>query len=728
MQETTGGATYERRSEGKTVLSVTFGKQLTYADGRTKLLDGVTMKLPDRGGRSVTVAAQEADMVKPPDKEIGTADFSGGVTLTTSDGLAVKSATASYNDADGIVKIPGPLTFSKARMHGRGVGGTYDRNREVLWILEQAQVDIDAGRDGTGAAHVTSKSAGMARLEHYTKFTGRAHLEGEGRVTDADETTVYLSQDDERIQRVEMRGNSTISAASHATGGPQSMAARDIDLAYAQDGRTLQMAHLVENASVQLPGSSGRAGRRVAARGIDIALGPDGSTVTDLTANQNVQVDLPAEGQIPARRITSAALLANGAPPAGPGQPGGLQHASFTGSVEYRETRAANKGAAAINRTARSERLEVKTKPGFGDVESADFRSNVHFTDGPDTSADAPVAVYDIAGDLLNLSPPIAGETGPGPHVENARLQLDAVHIQMALTPQSMKADTQVRSILKPGTSSDRTGNDRAGRGGQGRSGQGTQRGAADRQGRLATVPTLPPAAGSETHMPSMLKQDKPVNVRANRLDYDGGNGVAVYSGSARLWQDETTIQADRITLDDRSGNLHAIRGVTTVMILTKAADAKPGAKPKPQASASSQVTTTVADELVYNDAKHLATYLTKAHMHGPDGDVTADKIELYLSAGGGELERAEAYGNVLSRQETRRAYGDHLTYLPDTDEYTMVGRPVRVYDDTPPNCKVTRGATLTFHKAVDTISASGNEVSGTQSQSIPCGSEPGGV
>ncbi len=33
-----------------------------------------------------------------------------------------------------------------------------------------------------------------------------------------------------------------------------------------------------------------------------------------------------------------------------------------------------------------------------------------------------------------------------------------------------------------------------------------------------------------------------------------------------------------------------------------------------------------------------------------------------------------------------------------------MVGTPVKVYDDTPPDCKVTKGTTLTFHKAVDTI------------------------
>ena len=42
--------------------------------------------------------------------------------------------------------------------------------------------------------------------------------------------------------------------------------------------------------------------------------------------------------------------------------------------------------------------------------------------------------------------------------------------------------------------------------------------------------------------------------------------------------------------------------------------------------------------------------------MSGPDGDVTADKIELFIAEQGGQLERAEADGNVVSRQEQQRA------------------------------------------------------------------------
>ena len=62
------------------------------------------------------------------------------------------------------------------------------------------------------------------------------------------------------------------------------------------------------------------------------------------------------------------------------------------------------------------------------------------------------------------------------------------------------------------------------------------------------------------------------------------------------------------------------------------------------------------------------------------------------------------------------------MTYLAAKDEYTMTGTPVKIYDDTPPNCKVTTGATLTFHRAVDTIRSIGNETSTQKTESIPCG------
>jgi lipopolysaccharide export system protein LptA len=682
---TQGGAGEITNSEkGKVTFSLKFGNQLTYEDGRSKLGGGVTVVLPDKNGRAITIVSQDAEVSKPPDKaEVGNATFTGGVTLTTSDGITITSPTATYSDAEQMARVPGPVQFKKGRMTGSGIGATYDQTRNVLWLLESAKVDVLPDKTGAGASHVTAKTAGMARAEHYMKFQGDAHLQGQGHDAFGDDITAFLTEDDERMTRMELRGNSRITSRP-GQGGPEDMRARDIDLAYADDGRTLQSARLVEKATLQLPGEKGKQGRRIAASGIDIALAPDGTTVTNLAANENVQVDLPSEGETPARRIRSATLLATGAPDAG------IQAATFAGNVEYRESRTARGKVAAINRTAKSARLDVKTKAGFGDIEQANFHTNVHFTDGTTTTADSPTAIYQIAQDRLDLTPE-DGDAGPAPQVFDGRIRVEARTIQMVLSTQVMKADTNVRSVMLPQKKQD----------------------------------------GNVVKVPAIMKQDQPVNVRSNRLNYDGANSLATYEGNARLWQDDTEIRGDTIVLDDKTGNLHATTKVITTMVLTQASDkSAPKAAPPPRR----EPTNTTADELLYEDGKHRATYTGSVHMSGPDGDVTADKLELYLGEQGGELERAEADGNVVSRQEQRRAYGNHLTYTSKTEEYRMVGAPVKVYKDTAPDCSVTEGAVATFTSATapdgtpraSTSSVRGSEAFPHKSGKVECGSGPG--
>jgi lipopolysaccharide export system protein LptA len=266
----------------------------------------------------------------------------------------------------------------------------------------------------------------------------------------------------------------------------------------------------------------------------------------------------------------------------------------------------------------------------------------------------------------------------------------------MGLTSQKMKADTLVRSVLVP------------------------------QPGKPAAAAAGQPAkpADAAVKVPSMLKQDEPVNVRSNRLDYDSAASLATYEGNATLWQKETTIKADKIVVEDKTGNLHATTNVVSKMVLTeppaKSGSAKPGA-----AKPAAEETITVAEELLYEDAKHRATYTGHAHMSGPSGDVTGDRIQLFLAEEGGQLERAEADGNVVSRQGNRRAYGKHLTYVAKDELYTMTGSPVKIYEQTPTNCRITEGITLVFDRLLNTSTASGSDNTTQRTRSEPvCPSE----
>ena len=179
-------------------------------------------------------------------------------------------------------------------------------------------------------------------------------------------------------------------------------------------------------------------------------------------------------------------------------------------------------------------------------------------------------------------------------------------------------------------------------------------------------------------------------------------------------------IQAATIVVDDKSGNLRATNNVVTTMTV------KPAEQPgKPKPTQKPEATITKAAEMLYEDAKHRTTYTGGVHMNGPDGDLTSDRLELFFAEQGGELERVEAEGNVVSKQEARRAFGKHLTYDAKTDTYTMTGAPARVYDDTPPNCKLTKAPEVTFREESGTGTATGNTF-GQRSEAVACGSGPG--
>ncbi len=686
--ENTQSGEVKQSKDGKIVFAMKFGAQCSYPDGRTRLGNGVEI-MSTRNGKPFTVVSREAEVVQSGD-ELKTAHYIGAVKLT-SEGTEVTTDDATYDHQAGLLKAPGPVAFKRGRMQGTGVGATYDLNREVLWLLAQPHVTVTADEKGQGAIDATAETIGLAKAEHYLKLTRSAHINAEGRVIDADEITILLTEDDQRVKVLQLRNNSRITGSGD--GGPQSMTARDIDLTYGDDGRTLQHSHLVENAEVQLPGERNGAGKRIAGKTIDMTMSPDGKTLTTLDAMENVQVDLPPDGDLPAKRIRSATLNAIGAPGVG------LQNATFGGNVDYRETRAARGNLPAIDRQARAVTLVVTTKPGFGALEQADFRGNVHFTDGPQVVADATHGLYHVDRDRIDLSP--SQDPGPAaPRVSDGRVTVEARAIEFSIGSRKLKADTKVRTSMLPQDQ------------GPDRGQTGVKPGSTQRQ-------TPAKAASTETHVPSLLQQDQPVTVTSNRLEYDGLAGHAVYIGNSRLWQGATKVNADTIIVDDKTGNLEGRVNVHTEMMMDDV-DPKTNVRKSVRSTGESET-------FLYDDAKRLATYTTKAHLIGSEGDVTAEKIELYMKKDVNELERVEGYGangSVIVKEGGRIATGARVTYLAKDQTYHMTGTPVEAIEIATNDCKKSVGATLTFQRAVDSITMKGPNLIRSVQTTIACPTE----
>ncbi len=656
-----------------------FDRNLTYDDGSVKFIGP---KLTTRrAGREFHLSGKEARV----GKEQSNMEVTGDVYLTANDGLKVRTDRATYGSKERIVRAPHLVKFVKGTLRGSGVGMTYDEERDVLWLLKDVKINVAADKktDDPGAT-IVSGTAGLARRDKYMRFEGGVSIVRAGRTIEAKSVLAYLTDDGNAVKAMELRGNSRIAMKDASPGGLQALAAPEMNLGFKPDGETIQRALLAGGGVIQMAGSGDKPGRRIAGKTIDVALG-DQNEVTSLAAREQVQLTIPRDQDIPERTIRSASMDATGE--AGKG----LTAATFTKDVEFREVRGPDD-----YREAHSATLAVVLTDGG--IDDAQFKGGTRFEDGKST-ATAADARYLVSKGRLQLSGNVGTQS---PQVQDDRITVDAKAIDMAFEGPKLIATGEVRSVMKPAKKPV---------GAAGATGaRGAPPPAARAQGAKGAQSAKP--ARSEPKVPGMLKDDQPAYVTAPALDYDGENGKAIYTGGSRLWQGDTAVTGEKITIDESTGDLFANTNVRTSFILEQL-DSKTQQKKRVPTIASSQ-------DMHYEDEIRRATYTTNAHVNGPQGDLRGVKIEMYMLEGASELERVEAYDDVHLKTDVRTATGARMTYLAKTEEYHMKGEPVNVVEE----CRTTTCKALTFWRSTDRILCDGSDEKRTLAKSTegPCG------
>ncbi len=624
-------------------IRVEFGSQIAYTDGRTRL---TTFKafIDDRGGRSFVISGTEAWV----GKELSSYDVRGNVTLNTSDGLTVTTPAATFTEAEGVLRGGGPVQFQRERTKGSGVGFTYDRSLDRLWLLDKAAIQVAPAAEG-GGMQVTSTAAGYSRAERYMRFERGMRMDRQGQAIEAEHATVFLLRDRDEPESVELRGNSKIAGAAGA-GSVQSMHARDINLRYAPDGRTLQQAVLRGQSDLELGRPDASSGQRLQADMIDASLAPDGA-VTRLLGRDQVRVTLPATADAATRTITALGLDGSGAPGRG------LTGMTFEGGVEYRDDAVTGRGG----RVTRARAMKAVMSPS-GTVDSAAFFGGFRFEEGRlvATSADAQ---YNVTKGTIALE----GSGNPGrPHVTDERVTIDADHIDVTLSPRQMVAKGSVRSELAAGRR---------------------------REGERGNT---------------LLAENETVVVTADDLVLNDAKGH--YKGQAHVFQASgTSIRGDEITMDEHVGTLTAVGNV--VSTLPVAGRTEEGGKATSLAR---------ANELQFDDATRHVIFTKKAQLDGVQGNLRADRIELFLGARDNTLQKLEAYDAVTVILDKREATGQRMTYQPADEKYVLTGTPVRLVQE----CQESTGRTLTFWKTSDRIQVDGDEIR-VQTKSGKCPEPP---
>lgn len=638
-------------------------KTLHYNDGSTRQY-GVRVSVRNRSGRDFVVTAAEARA----GKDAMDLELSGQVRLTASDGFELSADAATYAKGQGLVQAPGDVTFKKGRLAGSATGMSYDTNAELLSLL--ANPDVRLAPDGVEDAaesdgmQFRAGTARLDRIQHVLTLEQAATVARGPQVLSGEMVVARLSEDEQRVTVVELHERASVTGG---TGSLDRMTARDMTLQYAEDGTTLERALLRGDALVVATASSPRAPQRRFGGGtLDIDLDAEGHLVRAI-GRDGIRVDLPGpgagSGQVVLGREFESSHDGTGA----------LSGLLVNENVSYREEGSGRKARIAKGRVLR---LGIEDES----VRSAVFGGGASFEEGP-LSAAADEIRYDLAGGRLTLA---AGDAVPEPRMEDDRLTMTAKKIGLALGSKDVTASGGVKTVLRP--SADKT------------------------------------SEGGGQRLPGILAQGQLVNINADGLTSEGGGGRMEYVGTAMLWQGETAMRADSLTIDRDNGSLEA-RGSARVTLPMSDGPASGRARSIRFDDATRTLVLDTPVEPVaagvggarapaVEAAPGSQSYLSAAH-----GEVRAERIALVLLAGSSATDRLEATGDVSLRAGARRASSAKLTYDAREGRYELTGtaaRPVSVIE----SCRATTGKTLIFYRSTDRILVDGNEEIRTQTKS----------
>ncbi|MGB9071500.1 MAG: LPS export ABC transporter periplasmic protein LptC [Terriglobales bacterium] len=210
-----------------------------------------------------------------------------------------------------------------------------------------------------------------------------------------------------------------------------------------------------------------------------------------------------------------------------------------------------------------------------------------------------------------------------------------------------------------------------------------------------------------------MLASADPIHVTSRTMTAHRTPAVAVYSGSARLWQNANIVESPSLQFDREHRSLLAQgkpgQAVSTVLVqVDKNGNATP-------------VTITSA-HLTYTDAERKMVFDGGVTAKGSDATMTAQQMNVFLlprsqsatssdSGGPGQVEKIIAQGGIVITQPSRRATGDRLVYTSADEKFVLTGGPPSIFDAE--RGKIT-GNSLTFFRRDDRVLVEGTPTSPT--------------
>ncbi len=570
--------------------------------------------------------------------------------------IHLKTSGLTFNQKSGIAKTSQKIEFRVPEASGAAVGATYDSHNGVLALKSGVRIVTTDKNKAT----ITGDSASISKdPREIVLRQAKVEQELNRRTISTDKLTVIMG-DNNNVDRLIGSGN-VHATAEGAKGFDITAPQGELQMAAQNQMRAGSLSGGVNYESRGDSPSHGKAGK------VLLSFGPKGR-VSKVRMEDSVEMNQGPEGK--SQQITAKTLdlfLGNGkrlekavtsdgpaqvtmTQTAAVAQPATAQTASTkpaSGKITSTSV-GAGKFIAGFNEANRLSSLIgsdgarlVSSTPGQpdrvatghdlrasfnskGELSTAELNGDLHYEEGART-ATADRGRYSAADETLVLS--------GSPRIVDSGLNITADTVEL----------------------SRKTGN-------------------AVAQGNVKTTYHDPKP---QTNSGGMLGSSEPIHVTGTTATASRGAGVAKYT-AARLWQGENIVEAPSLIFDKTRRSLQAQGGpdgrVISVFVM-------PGKNGK---GTPANIT---SDRLSYVDLDRKAVFSGKVLVKGDEFTLNADSAQVLLrprntgggNAGGNQLDRIVAQGDIQIQQAGRKALGSQLVYTGDDQKFVLTGAPGRL-------------------------------------------------
>ena len=164
---------------------------------------------------------------------------------------------------------------------------------------------------------------------------------------------------------------------------------------------------------------------------------------------------------------------------------------------------------------------------------------------------------------------------------------------------------------------------------------------------------------------------NSPVFITAGEANFDHKAQIGVYTGNARAWQENNYVRADKLTLQEKQGQLNGDGAVQSLLY---------DAKKVENGKQSNVPVFAAADKMVYVHDKNLLRYEGHVDIRQGTDRIVAGVANVFLNDKN-EMSETVAENNVVVTQPNRKAAGDYAQYTAADEKVILRGSPATIED-----------------------------------------------